>query len=442
VRSGVMNILPWPRITDFCARRRRARILLVFGSPLGNAFGDTIIATQHLAFLTSIPNAELYVWTTSAEIWHAISPSAIQCELALTATQIQSEFDLIVLDWVRLGSDFRRLLGSSPAITIFWEGRPADLQIKMPGEAWTNFSLPPMSNHPDRIPQMYRALGCNVEFKQSEVTRPSRNHIYFNPFASTAKKSLPIPFAARLLDQLGQIPGIQILVAPIPPTEIDAGEFKKRHSFLRSTASSRSVQFLDSLSPSEYLDAIRLARLVVTPDTSSQHIAGLAKVPTLIFYNQTACFNHFYWGWPLANHISFCVPLQQFEGLVDLAAVIATHFADGKSTGAVNPFMSALEEFVGLTIEAALSTSPSRDKFEVLDRVHSRASALVKPGWREHLMLEVNQIAKELCQRTGQSLDPAVVRTRLEQLSALKVARLFDCSGNTSPAVLDGLLST
>src|SRR6266545_778329 len=81
------------------------RVLIAFGNPLGNAVGETAIATQHYRFLRAIfHDMTCTVWTSSGGLWRALSgTSDIECVPTISAERLATGFDLMFFDWIALG---------------------------------------------------------------------------------------------------------------------------------------------------------------------------------------------------------------------------------------------------------------------------------------------------------------------------------------------------
>jgi hypothetical protein len=86
-------------ITDYvkeCAVGRKPRTLYVFANPLGNAVGDTAIATQHVSFLEEIKGNEITVWTTNGEYRDLVFVPSARC------LDMRFAFRLILSFWTGL----------------------------------------------------------------------------------------------------------------------------------------------------------------------------------------------------------------------------------------------------------------------------------------------------------------------------------------------------
>jgi len=71
------------------------RVLLVFGNPLGNFVGDTVIATQHVRFLKSVaPQTEISVWTGDPDVWRYLCPDILTVSIP-PLMELDHGYDLI-----------------------------------------------------------------------------------------------------------------------------------------------------------------------------------------------------------------------------------------------------------------------------------------------------------------------------------------------------------
>jgi hypothetical protein len=414
------------------ARGRAPRALVVFANPLGNSMGDTVIATQHIAFLRRIPGIDISVWTTNGDVWRSIGGKDIRIYPAVGERELAFGFDLIVLDWINLGPDFWPILARSNAIVMSWENRNGNLRIRVPPGSFQEVDLPPTINHPARIGEMYAALGWSpiAMTSLSPAGATDRTSLYFNPYASTAEKSLRPAIASELLVAMDGIlpPTVPIQLGPRPRPL----SFYESKAFDALEAAVRAAQTPRMLVPEEpgpvdkYVDAVRRAVCVVCPDTSTQHVAAVCRTPSIVLYAPRKGYNHYAYGWQSAEAFN----LQMVEdgtdgGLNDIVCRLTAalfQLPPHAGTRSFKRLAHALSELAAFLRGAeCVDFFDSRPQTQLRENI-AKVEALLPNLWKPYLLPELQQVASELSTRDTLLVHgPTLIRNRVRMIASLRV---------------------
>ena len=397
----------------------RTQTLYVFANPLGNAVGDTVIATQHVQFLLGIPRNDLTVWTANSDIWRALAPGTARITSLISSDQLKA-FHIIFFDWVNAGPHLLEEVASCGALVLYWKNRN-DLEVLCRGEVFAKVSLPPTINHPERIQELYDALGWTKVTGLLEISREyeRRSGIYYNPYASTPNKSIGADLACLLAETLVRVApaGVPIALGP-PPCPLsaqDAHGFNKINEAIQSnlaTAKLRNGRY----SIQEYIDIVSTSYGVVCPDTSTQHVAAATRTPCIVLYAAGRAFNHYAFGWPGAE--SYAIAMYRSDGAKEsvttivgllLSCFCGIDLLEKENYSGLNLAINYLKDF--------FSEQAERPLFD--ERTRLRAASLlltvskqIPPKWSACLLPELQQVVSEIC-------DPAV----LDRINVISLRR-------------------
>lgn len=137
------------------------RVLLVFGNPLGNLVGDTVIATQHVSRLRSIARkTNIDVWTGDPDVWEYLCPS-VSTVVSADVIPLVNRYDLVIFDSCPVPCKIRTALEENKVTWIHWRTRAESLNVFECGAASQLVKLPPLLNHTQRIGEAYDVLGIS-----------------------------------------------------------------------------------------------------------------------------------------------------------------------------------------------------------------------------------------------------------------------------------------
>ncbi len=278
------------RLRRYLVARRRGRpcrVLYVFGNPLGNALGDTIIASQSVPYLRHIaPRVQVSVWTGDERIWKLWRPGVDT--RATLAIEDLDEVDFAVFENTHVPGVFKQRLRAGGAALLTW--RPSDRHAVFVLDRGVDESvpLPVCSNVPSRSAEVYRALGWPDSAGANRRGRGARRaaQILLNPYSSVGAKSLTPQFLGLLLDAWRHaVPaGVELVVPARPGRAGGRDEQIYREIALRAESAVGGPIVVRTLPLRAYLNAIARAALVIGPDTSSQHIAADCRTPSVSCY--------------------------------------------------------------------------------------------------------------------------------------------------------------
>lgn len=267
---------------------RPCRVLLIFGNPLGNPVGDTVMAVQHVDWLRHLADdVRISVWSGNGGVWHALAPGVETIELA-TADTFDTA-DVIVIDGPRVPAGLERAAARGSRIVLSWwtQHRAAHVRI---GRKAFEVPLPRPTSLPGRIGEVYRALG--FPRIADSVSRPAarrsgstiRPLVLFNPYASSGRKSLPPRFASRLLrallPRLADQARVVVPRTPVATAHDDVAPYRELGAVVRAA---RGME-IRPVTVEEYCRLASGADLVIGADTSSQHLAAFGGRPSIACY--------------------------------------------------------------------------------------------------------------------------------------------------------------
>jgi hypothetical protein len=281
------------------AEREVLRVLLCFGNPLGNAIGDTAMATQHISFLRGLnPASQITVWTSNSSLWKKLGDEDLICSSTVASITSQ-RFDLCIFDWVSAGEDLLAVLRQQRIFSIVWPSWGTDPLLFSGKGEFEHFRLPVGVNQPARISQLYQGLNIGQAICRGKSRLRSTRKVVLQPFASIESKSIPPGAALTLAQDICRAFGEAAeVVVPLPPRQSSEKLLGLANTVKRLMEGdvSSNVRFADSLSLSDYIDLLAGAALVIGPDSSSQHIAARCAVPSIALYPQNSGYNYFFFG--------------------------------------------------------------------------------------------------------------------------------------------------
>jgi hypothetical protein len=303
------------RLRRYLVARRRGRpcrVLYVFGNPLGNALGDTIIASRSVPYLRHIaPRVHVSVWTGDERIWKLWRPGVDT--RATLAIEDLDEVDFAVFENTHVPGVFKQRLRAGGAALLTW--RPSDRHAVFVLDRGVDESvpLPVCSNVPSRSAEVYRALGWPDSAGANRRGRGARRaaQILVNPYSSVGAKSLTPQFLGLLLDAWRHaVPaGVELIVPARPGRAGGRDEQIYQEIALRAESAVGGPIVVRTLPLRAYLNAIARAALVIGPDTSSQHIAADCRTPSVSCYAPDAAgATYLTWGPPRADSLHFIYP--------------------------------------------------------------------------------------------------------------------------------------
>jgi hypothetical protein len=278
-----------------------AKVLLSFGSPLGNAVGDTCLATQHLPHLRHLlPASRMTVWTTSADLWKGLDDPQLDCRPCLSMDELLS-FDLLIFDWAVIGQDLMSSLRANRRLAVIWPSWGTDPKVLGQDGYLHTLSLAPSINQPGRIAQLYAQLGSTCAGRGRQGSGPKRG-IVLVPCASTCAKSLPRSLVSALAGRFADHSADRCTLSVVLPPADANDRVSRLAEDIRTDLKSRpGTCTIEGLGLADYVRVIEGAAVVIGPDTSSQHIAALLGTPSVAVYRAASGYNHYFFGhqyWP------------------------------------------------------------------------------------------------------------------------------------------------
>ena len=227
---------PLERIRRYLESTGRAdpcRVLLVFGNPLGNPIGDTVIAIDHARYLPRLTaHVGLSVWTSDPEIWAHLHPE-VRAISFLSEKSLRHDYDVVVWASTPVPDRARAVMQEAGVVALSWFAGSQSVSVALGDGKRFEAPLPPFVNYTLRIPDVYRALGWRTAPRARVATTSASNVVLVNPYASRAWKSLPARFLERLIavlrDVLGRT-GLSIVVPAQPKGLTACGRRRVRHA--------------------------------------------------------------------------------------------------------------------------------------------------------------------------------------------------------------------
>ena len=435
------------RLRRLVASRRRGaacRVLYVFGNPLGNALGDTVIASQSVSYLRRIaPGVELSVWTGDSEMWKRWWPG-VETRAALAIEDLD-EVDVAVFENTRVPALFKRRLRAAGAALVTWRPSDRHAMFVLGRGVDESVPLPPCSNVPTRSAEVYRALGWPDSAGRDRPPRRSTRtpHILINPYASCGAKSLTPQFLRLLLDAWRRaLPAGVELIIPARPGRAggrDELTFGRLASCAAAAAAGRIV--VRDLPLGGFIEEIARAALVIGPDTSSQHIAATCRTPSIACYPPgSGGATYLTWGPPQPGCLHFIVPRDTDpDGQTHLAALVVElgrrlmgHPSARKTLVDGVGLMRAARRFERCAVRWMDGEDGARAE---LRQLLPALRASVPGGWAPLLFDELAILYRQLEELGGRpdSDSTYLVLTRLPQFTGLKAARILAAPRGVRP---------
>jgi hypothetical protein len=415
--------------------RRPWRVLFVFGNPLGNALGDTIIASRSVPYLRHIaPRVQVSVWTGDARIWKLWRPGVDT--RATLAIRDLDEVDFAVFENTHVPGVFRQRLCARGGALLTW--RPSDRHAVFVLDRGVDESvpLPVCSNVPSRSAEVFRALGWPDSAGGDRRGRRARRaaQILVNPYSSVGAKSLTPQFLGLLLDAWRDaVPGGVELVVPARPGRA-GGRDEQIYQELAARAASAvgGPIVVRTLPLRAYLNAIARAALVIGPDTSSQHIAADYHTPSVSCYaHDSAGATYLTWGPPRADSLHFIYPRDLDRGrqehlaglVVELGLRLMGRHECTRVRVAAGPLRRCAERFAACVRQWMDGKGASAEATRLLAELRARVPA----PWASLLFDDLAILCRELDGLGGRPDADSryLVATRLPQITGLKAVQVL-----------------
>jgi hypothetical protein len=430
---------PLDRIQQYLrssGRMNPCRVLLVFSNPLGNATGDTVIATQHARFLPQLArHVEISVWTGDPDIWIYFCPE-VTAVAFVDRKALSRDYDVVVFASTPVPEADRAILKEAGVVLIWcspWRDR---VSVVLGSRQSFEALIPAFLNHTTFVPAMYSALGWRRP-DRSAPRRPAHSRVvFFNPYASRGSKSLAPRFCEVLLTELAEaIPPRISVIAPRRPRAASREDDLVWDRLAAVVAASRPRAQVLPLSRTGYFEQIARSRLVVGADTSSQHAAAALGVPSIACYPAGADDWYLSWGPVTTTSFHFTVPK---AGTIDAQRSLSQLIAElvrrllGLSNRAAPPRMGNASE--SLFEHARLVSRECREYLR--GRTSSRRAAAaalrgleraVRPDWSGYVVGELRDLYGDLLvlRHHCSAADRRIALARLAHLNALRVARIL-----------------
>jgi hypothetical protein len=198
------------------------------------------------------------------------------------------------------------------------------------------------------------------------------------------------------------------MVAPPPAatTTYDSAEIQSIQIGTYTALGATNARFLKPTSVTEYFKHVSEAKLVISPDTSSQHVAGILGVPSLTFYRASTGFNWYFWGWN--SPMAFSIRLSE-TALHEDEVLLAGHIVDRiNSHEPCSPFQNS--SHIRELVEKLCFQTSCQDRIQNRDINHNLMADLMEAivdqidyDWSRPIKKEILQLCREI--RGGSYLD-------------------------------------
>jgi len=172
---------------------------------------------------------------------------------------------------------------------------------------------------------------------------------------------------------------------------------------------------------------------VVGADTSTQHIAALAGIPSIACYPADSGYMYYYWGHASPISLCFRVPAARQSRLsAGLAHLIAVLAMDLMESGTGRPpdrarnrqdLGQGLREFSAACRAGALRQESCRKVRAHLCGALRSLEAGLRAAWRPHILPELRQVASEICARmaAAPSHIDEIALSRIPRINAVQI---------------------
>lgn len=432
--KGVAAVVGAEKIADLAAMVR-CNVLISFGNPFGNAVGDTVLATQHIEYVRRLlPNCSITVWTSTKVIWSSLSNTRLYF-VAMLGVQELKTFDLIIIDWARVGPDFIALIRSLGKTAVIWPSWGQDPCLLTGDGEIHRLTLPPCSNQPGRIPQLYSAFGVSRGRLRSRRSRPHLK-ILLQPSASILEKSLPVQFIINILVILMRELREAELVLALPPKdslpEILLGISELMCRLKRECITCTVVA---NTSMCEFIDCIASSSLVISPDSSGQHIAALTGTPCIALYSSRSGYSYYFYGHQYLPNIQMTFREEDADCL-NFAMAVA-HVASGLTGGSETLVCNNAVKLLAATRRVESVFRRAKDgreealifasfRAQMIELVASRSASLCRA-----VLCEADDLWRELqvARRTSDESVAKIVGDRAKSLNFVRIVYVI-CRSN------------
>jgi Glycosyltransferase family 9 (heptosyltransferase) len=414
-------------------RSAEPRVLLFYGSQSDEGLGDIFVGSRHHRCLQDIfPKFRFIVHTRQNESWRAACSAEIECIAQLPRDLIVNGLDLMIFDTGGF-STIQPWVERSSAIAIDIPALTSCSRIRHPETGWRDVKLPPEVNRPRRIWETYEALGFKIERHKLSSPRGDAQGIFVNPYASFGLKCMCAPFLAELLDMLPRTcAGHTIVCPPLPPHPVeDAAVFAELNKIVVAAAQRRQVCIVP-LGANEYIELIRSSRLVIGPDTSTQHIAANFGTPSIACFVPEAGYRYLFWASLGPGNVCVRIPRRKSAPEVRTAAELTAALASAMlepHSGGPSPLLipSSLQSFVDICSQLARRRSDLAQAAAPLQDAKENLRALVPERWQRFVVPELTRLARGICRRAALVPSQPDMRgiAELEEINAVQVVALL-----------------
>jgi Glycosyltransferase family 9 (heptosyltransferase) len=421
-------------IRDYIASRSvEPRVLLFYGSQCDEGLGDIFVGSRHYRCLQDIfPKFRFMVHTRQSESWRAACGAEIECIAQLPRDLIVNGLDLMIFDTGGF-STILPWVERSSAIAIDVPALTECMRIRHPETGWRHVKLPTEVNRPRRIWEVYEALGFKIERHKLSSPRGAVGGIFVNPYASFGLKSMCAPFLSELLEMLPRTcGGNTIICPPLPPhPPEDAAVFAELNRIVHATAQRQQVCIVQ-LNANEYIELIRSSKLVIGPDTSTQHIAANFGTPSIACFVPEAGYRYLFWASFGPGNVCVRIPRRKSAPEVRAAAEMTASLASAMLESDLGqqssfPIPPSLQSFVDVCNQIARRRLDPEDGAAALQNAKKNLRALVPETWQRFVVPELTRIARGICRRAASmpdQLDPQGI-AELENINAVQVIALL-----------------
>ncbi len=176
-------------------------------------------------------------------------------------------------------------------------------------------------------------------------------------------------------------------------------------ALIKDAVRNKKVQQLSPMNRTEYISRVKGSRLIIGPDTSSQHIASLYDIPCISCYPNKSSYKYYRWAPPGALSLCFHLPPENdevkvaaFAELICSLAKIINHDFEKDS-----PKEGLADDFIKICRAVASRTMSSQEGKVRISQTISKLNEFLPSSWRSFVIPELEQIGAEVCKRSTQT---------------------------------------